>query len=324
MNSHYYEYVVLSLINGVSFGLLLFLLSAGLTLVLSMLGVLNFAHASFYMLGAYIAYTFTQYVGFFAALLIAPVLIAVLAAALEKYILRRLKGDSHIPDILVTFGISYIIADLVQLAWGRNALMLPIPDSLSGVILTVFEVNIPYYKFFMMLVSLGVLLCLYMALYKTRLGLMIQACLSQPKMLQALGHNVPLVFTGVFAGGAALAAFAGVMAAPVLILDPSMATSIASMMFVIVIVGGLGSLSGAFFAALLLACLQTFAVGLDVSCLSALKFLWGFEPNPSDLYPILHQLLSIKLSQIAAMLPYALLIVILIIRPQGLLGQRNR
>jgi branched-chain amino acid transport system permease protein len=320
MDTNYYEYIVLSLINSLSFGLLLFLLSAGLVLVLSMLGFLNIAHTSFYMFGAYVAYTCTQYLGFWVALLLAPIAIGFIALLLEKCLLSRLSDKGVISEILVTFGIAYIVSDLVQLVWGRNALILSAPKILNTVAFTAFGMTFPAYKLFMMLAAATVLLGLYIALHKTRLGLMVQACLTQPDMLQALGHNVPHIFTGVFAGGAALAAFAGVVAAPAWVLDPAMATTIGSIVFVVVVVGGMGSLGGAFVAALLIACLQTFAVGLDFSCLSILR-LMGFEVGVADLNSSLYSLLSLKLSQFSPILPYVLLVLILVFRPHGLLGR---
>jgi branched-chain amino acid transport system permease protein len=300
------HYLVLSCLNGASFGLLLFLISSGLTVIYSLMGILNFAHTSFYMLGAYIGYTLSQYCGFFMALLIAPLLVALLGALTEYYALRHLKKISHtlnlghIPELLFTFGLSYILLEMVQLFWGRNALILNPPDFLDGTAFSVFGIDFPRYKLFIMLVSMSVLLALYGLFKSTKIGLILQASLTHGDILQTLGHNVPRLLTGVFATGTGLAGLAGVMAAPILILDPMMANTIGSMVFIVIVIGGLGSITGAFIASILLACLQTFAVGMDF-------VLFNY----------------FKLSQLAPILPYVLLIFVLLFKPAGLLGNRK-
>jgi branched-chain amino acid transport system permease protein len=315
-----YEWISISLLNGISYGLLLFLLSSGLTLILSMMGVLNVAHASFYMLGAYVGYTLNQYANFWVALIIAPVIVGTLGAVVEKYGLRRLHKLGHISELLFTFGITFITVELVQLFWGRNALPFHPPLLLEGVAFIVFNTNLPIYKLFMMLVSILVLGVLLLCLHKTRIGLIIQASLTHPEAVQALGHNVPQVFMGVFGGGVALAALAGVIAGPAFITDPAMASSVGPIIFVIIVIGGMGSLLGAFIASLLVGCLQNFAVASEFSVLNLCITLGCDVPAANTL---LYSLISLKLSQVSAVLPYIVLIGMLVFKPKGLLGVRD-
>lgn len=314
-----YEFITISLLNGISFGLLLFLLSAGLTLILSMMGVLNFAHASFYMLGAYFGYTISQYVGYWAALVLAPLAVGLLGAGIEKYGLRRTHKFGHVPELLFTFGLTFIIVELVQLFWGRNALPFRGPELLEGSAFTIFTSTFPKHKVFMMGAALFMLLVLYVGLTRTRIGLIIQAALTHPETVQALGHNVPRVFMMVFGGGTALAALAGVIGGPSLLTDPSMAATVGSIIFVVVVVGGMGSLAGAFIASILIGCLQTFAVGIETSLLSLLEPLGLTMHSATFGYAVM----SLKVSQIAPILPYLILVLILIFRPKGLLGKRE-
>jgi branched-chain amino acid transport system permease protein len=314
-----YEFISISLLNGISYGLLLFLLSAGLTLILSMMGVLNFAHASFYMLGAYFGYTISQYVGFWGALVLAPIVVGVLGALIEKYGLRRTHKFGHVPELLFTFGLTFIIVELVQLFWGRNALPFRGPEILDGPAFTIFTSTFPKYKVFMMVASLFMLLVIYLGLTRTRVGLIIQAALTHPETVQALGHNVPRVFMMVFGGGTALAALAGVIGGPAFVTDPAMGATVGSIIFVVVVVGGMGSLAGAFVASLLIGCLQTFAVGIETSLLSLLAPLGVAMDAKTFGYSVM----SLKISQIAPILPYLLLVLILIFRPKGLLGTRE-
>lgn len=313
------EFYTISLLNGVSYGLLLFMLSSGLTLIFSMMGVLNFAHASFYMLGAYFAYTVTSVLGFWAALLLAPLLVGLLGAAFERYFLRRVHKFGHVPELLITFGLSYVILEVVQLVWGRSSVDYRVPQALDGPLFTLFGTQFPLYRVFMMGVALAMLLAIWLLLTRTRIGLVIQAALVHPDMVEALGHNVPRVFMLVFGGGCALAALAGVIGGNAFVTEPSMAFSVGGVIFVVVVVGGMGSLAGAFLASLLIGILQTFAVAIDASVLSALQSL-GLSLTPGTFgYP----LLKLKLSQVAPILPYLFLVLILIFRPKGLLGTRE-
>ncbi|MCW5663111.1 MAG: branched-chain amino acid ABC transporter permease [Piscinibacter sp.] len=342
------EFFTVSLLNGLSYGLLLFMLSSGLTLIFSMMGVLNFAHASFYMVGAYVAYSIARLVGFWPALLLAPLVVGLLGAAFERWCLRRVHKFGHVPELLVTFGLSYVILELVQLVWGRSAVEFQPPELLRGPAFTLVNSSadglslvlgaapaalcraadaavrvvcspFPATRGFMMLVALAMLLALWALLTRTRIGLVIQAALTHPEMTEALGHDVPRVFMGVFGAGAALAGLAGVIGGSTFVTEPAMALTVGSVIFVVVVVGGMGSLAGAFLASLLIGVVQTFAVALDWSLGGALRSL-GVELGPAAAG---NTWLKLTIAQVAPILPYLLLVLILIFRPRGLLGTRE-
>jgi branched-chain amino acid transport system permease protein len=313
------EFFTTSLLNGISYGLLLFMLSSGLTLIFSMMGVLNFAHASFYMLGAYFAYTTTLFLGFWPSLVVAPLLTGVVGALFERFCLRRVHRFGHVAELLITFGLSFVILELVQLTWGRSAVDYRVPAVLDGPLFTLYGTQFPMYRAFMMGVALLMLVSVWLLLSRTRIGLVIQGALTHPDMVEALGHNVPLVFMGVFGGGAALAGLAGVIGGNAYVTEPTMAGAVGPIIFVVVVVGGMGSLAGAFVASLLIGLIQTFAVALDQSALGALQWA-GLAITPETFgYP----LLKLKISQVAPILPYLLLVLMLIFRPKGLMGTRE-
>lgn len=302
---------IVSLLNGLSYGLLLFLLSAGLTLIFSLMGVLNFAHASFYMLGAYLGHSLTQALGFGWALLVAPLLVGLLGAAFERWVLRRVHAHGHVAELLVTFGLSYVVLELVRLLWGLGPIHNPVPDALAGPLFTVGGLPFSRYRAFMAGASLLVLGALAWALVRTRLGLIVRAALTHPDTVQTLGHDVPRVFMGVFGAGVALAALAGVIGGVAFVTEPGMAATVGSVLFVVVVVGGLGSLAGAFWASLFIGTLQTLAVGIDLP-LGELLGRQGVAEHP---------LWRLTVSQLAPVLPYALLVLVLIVRPNGWLGR---
>jgi len=313
------EFFTISLLNGVSYGLLLFMLSSGLTLIFSMMGVLNFAHASFYMVGAYLAYSLMLVVGFWPALFIAPLLVGLMGALFEKYALRRVHKFGHVPELLITFGLSYIILEIVQLIWGTSSMDYRVPDELSGPLFTLWGTQFPMYRGFMMGVSLLMLVAIWQLLTRTRIGMVIQAALTHPETVETLGHNVPRVFMLVFGGGAALAGLAGVIGGNAFVTEPGMAISVGPIIFVVVVVGGMGSLSGAFLASLLIGVLQTFAVAIDASLVGAFETFNIIISKDTFGYP----LWKLKVSQVAPILPYLFLVLILIFRPRGLLGTRE-
>ncbi|MBC3862238.1 branched-chain amino acid ABC transporter permease [Undibacterium jejuense] len=313
------EFTLITLLNGVSYGLLLFMLSSGLTLIFSMMGVLNFAHASFYMLGAYFAAMLSAHFGFWSALVLAPVAVGILGSLVERFGLRKVHQYGHIPELLFTFGLSYVILEVVQLIWGRASIPYAIPAELDGPLFTLYTTTFPKYRAFMMLVAMVMLLAIYLLLTKTRIGLIIQAALTHPDAVEALGHNVPRVFMLVFGGGCALAGLAGVVGGNAFVTEPGMAATLGSIIFVVVVVGGMGSLGGAFIASLLIGILQTFAVALDYSLASVLKVIGIAVQMNSPWY----SLLSLTISQVAPVMPYLLLVLILIFRPRGLLGTRE-
>ena len=313
------DQILINVLNGISSGLLLFMLSSGLTLIFSMMGVLNFAHASFYMLGAYFAYQTGLYIGFWPALFVAPLIVGCLGAMTERFGLRTVHKFGHVAELLFTFGLAYVIEEIVHLIWGRAPVDYRIPSQLDFTLFTLFTTQYPAYRGFMMLVSVGMLVSLYLALTRTRIGLVIQASLTHPDMVEALGHNVPRVFMLVFAGGAALAGLSGVIGGNAFITEPGMAIAVGSIVFVVVVIGGLGSLTGAFVASILIGLLQTLPLTVDSSLADAMKLL-GAQIGPGTPgWPILR----ITLAQAAPILPYLLLVLILIFRPKGLLGTRE-
>ena len=313
------EFFTISLLNGVSYGLLLFMLSSGLTLIFSMMGVLNFAHTSFYMLGAYIAYTLSGLVGFWPALVLAPLAVGVLGALFERYCLRRVHRFGQVPELLVTFGLSYVVLELVQLVWGRSTVPYLLPAQLQGPLFSLYGTQFPKSRAFTMLVALAMLVSVWLLLTRTRTGLVVRAALKHPDMVQALGHNVPRVFTLVFAGGCALAGLAGVIGGNTYVTEPAMAGAVGPLIFVVVVVGGMGSLAGAFLASLLIGLVQTFAVAIDYSLASVLQGMGVAVSQATFGWP----LLKLTVSQVAPILPYLFLVLILIFRPKGLLGSRE-
>ena len=265
------ELVTFSLLNGIVYGLLLFMLSSGLTLIWSMMGVLNFAHASMFMLGAYFSWQLSRYIGFWPALVIAPLVVGAIGAAIDY-------------PLFSLFGTSY-----------------------------------PFYKGLMMAISVAMFVFLYLAFKRTRVGLVIQAALTHPQMVSALGHDVPRVFVLVFAIGSALAAMAGVIGGFALLTEPNMAAALGPIVFVVVVVGGLGSIPGALIASMLIGIVQTFAVALDVSLLD---LLGTFDVRLTRTSPF-YEVCAIKIAQAAPIIPYLLLVLMLILRPKGLLGTRE-
>jgi branched-chain amino acid transport system permease protein len=313
------EFFLVQLLNSVSYGLLLFMLSSGLTLIFSMMGVLNFAHASFYMLGAYFAFQLGGHLGFWPALVLAPLAVGALGALVERWGLRTVHKHGHVAELLFTFGLFYLIEEVVHLVWGRAPVDYRIPEALNFTAFSIFSTSYPAYRVFMMLVSIGMLAVLYLALTRTRIGMIIQASLTHPDMAEALGHDVPRVFMLVFGGGCALAALAGVIGGNAFVTEPGMAAAVGTIVFVVVVFGGMGSLAGAFIASLFFGAVQTFSVALDYS-LADLVELIGVHLAPGS---GLHDALSITIAQTAPVLPYLLMVLMLIFRPTGLLGTRE-
>jgi branched-chain amino acid transport system permease protein len=342
------EFFTISMLNGLSYGLLLFMLSSGLTLIFSMMGVLNFAHASFYMLGAYIAYTIARFTGFWPGLIVAPFLVGALGALFERVCLRRVHKFGHVPELLITFGLSFVVFELVLLTWGRIGVEFLPPESLRGSAFTLVNSSLsglhlvagaapaamcaatdpavhvacsqfPATRAFMMLIALIMLVSLWLLLTRTRVGLVIQSALTHPEMVEALGHNVPRVLMLVFGAGTALAGLAGIIGGITFVTEPGMAGAVGSVIFVVVVVGGMGSLAGAFVASLLIGIIQTFAVGSDASLLSLAQALHlTVAPGLVDF-----SLFKLTIAQVAPILPYLFLVLILIFRPKGLLGTRE-
>lgn len=313
------ELIVISSLNGLLYGLLLFLMASGLTLIFSMMGVLNFAHASFYMLGAFFGFQISKGAGFWPALIFAPVAAGLLGALVERYGLRHVHKFGQIADLLFTFGLAFVIEEIVAMIWGRSPLDFRVPSELDFPAFRIFATNYPAYKLFMLSMSIAVFASLGLLLTKTRIGLVVQAALTHPQMVANLGHNVPLIFMSVFGLGTGLAALAGVIAGPALVTQTAMAASLGPILFVVVIVGGLGSLRGAFIASLLIGLLQTFATSSNAS-LASLYPSSGFAPAPGTL---LNDVWQVTLAQIAPVLPYLALVLVLTLKPAGLFGNRE-
>ncbi|MBR9763279.1 MAG: branched-chain amino acid ABC transporter permease [Rhodobacteraceae bacterium] len=308
------ETLVFALLNGVIYGLLLFMLSSGLTLIFSMMGVLNFAHASFYMLGAYLAFTIMEGTSFWIALFLAPVLVGLVGMVVERYGLRRVHAQGHVAELLFTFGLAYLIDELVKIFWGRTAVNYRVPELLDFPLFTLYGAQYPAYRIFILFVAAFMLVALWYLLKKTRAGLIIQAALTHPNMVGSLGHNVPLIFMTVFGVGCALAGLAGVIGGNYFVTDPAMAVQMGPIVFVVVVVGGLGSLEGAFVAAMLIGLLQTSAISINASLADIFGFL-GLGPHT--------EVGEITIASMAPMLPFLMLVLILMIRPRGLMGDRE-
>jgi branched-chain amino acid transport system permease protein len=313
------EIVLVSLLNGLVYGMLLFMLASGLTLIFSMMGVLNFAHASIYMIGAYLAFTVSRFIGFFPALIIAPILCGLLGAGIEIWGLRRAHVNGHIAELLFTFGLVFIIGRSVQMVWGMLPMAYRVPSLLDFPLFTFYGEHFPAYRGFMLLVSAAMLAATWVLLKKTRVGMIIQASLSHPQMASALGHNVPMVFTLVFAGGCMLAGLAGVIGGNYQTTEPGMADAMGPIVFVVVVFGGLGSLMGCFIASILMGMIQTFAVVINASLLDVVKPL-GITLSGDNLFT---EFMTVPVARIGALLPFVLMILILLFRPRGLMGTRD-
>ncbi len=307
------ENLVFVLFNGTMYGLLLFLISSGLTLIFSIMGVLNFAQASFYMLGAYFAFQLMGWTNYWVALIFAPILVGLFGALVEQYGLRKAHTGGHVAELLFTFGISYVILEAVKLGWGQSAVNYGVPAALNFPLFTVGGLSYPAYQVFMMGISVVVFGFLYLFLKKTRIGIIIQAALTHRETVSMLGHNIPRIFMLVFGIGCALAGIAGVIGGNILVTEPSMALSLGPIIFVVVVIGGIGSLGGALIASLLIGLLENYMTTINAS----LGALLGLHVGPHwPLYEFLHQ----PLSQLASIMPYFLMILMLIVRPRGLMG----
>jgi branched-chain amino acid transport system permease protein len=308
------QLIIFSTLNGVLYGMLLFMMASGLTLIFSMMGVLNFAHASFYMLGAYFGFEISRHIGFWPGFVVAPLLVGAIGALVERYGLRRVHRFGHVSELLFTFGLAFVIEELVQMFWGKLPVDYRIPPALDFVAFRLFDTTYPAYRMFMLLTAIAMFAFLLAILTRTRVGLIIRAALTHPNMVAMLGHDVPRIFMVVFGVGAALAGLAGVIAGPALVTQPSMATLLGPILFVVIIVGGLGSLTGAFIASLLIGVVQTFAVAMNTS----LAEIFGATAPP-----FLGDLWQVTIAQLAPIIPYLMLVLMLILRPTGLMGTRE-
>ena len=311
------DYLLVSLMNGTIYGLLLFMVSAGLTLIFGMMGVLNFAHASFYMLGAYFAFALQGVVGFAGAVLLAPLLVGVIGVVVERFFLRRVHHHGHAHELLVTFGLSFIIAELIKLFFGNFPVNYRIPKALDFAAFSLGGSDYPVYRVLMGGVAIAMFVVIYLLLTRTRVGIVVRSAIYKPRMAEALGHNVPLVFMGVFGVGAALAGLAGAVAGAFYTTNPNMALELGVMVFVVVVVGGLGSLAGAMVASILIGVVTSLAIGVDLSLADLLAKVGG-----GDWSERVGGLMTLKISSLAATIPFALMLLVLLVKPNGLLGER--
>jgi branched-chain amino acid transport system permease protein len=309
---------LVSLMNGVVYGLLLFMVSAGLTLIFGMMGVLNFAHASFYMLGAYFAYTLQGAIGFWAAIVVSPVLVGLVGVGVERFFLRRVHQYGHAHELLLTFGLSFIVAESIKLFFGNYPVDYRIPAALDVSAFTIGGAQYPVYRLLMGGIAIAMFVVIYVLLTRTRVGIVVRSAIHKPRMAEALGHNVPLVFMGVFGVGAALAGLAGAVAGAFYTTNPNMALELGVMVFVVVVVGGLGSLGGAMLASLLIGVVTSLAVGIDRSLADLLALV-----GVGDWAQGVGGLMTLKISSLSATIPFALMLLILLVRPGGLMGEKG-
>jgi len=286
------DFVIVQGLNGVAYGLLLFLLAAGLSLIFGMMDVVNLAHGSFFMLGAYLGWSVSRAShNFWLALLVAPIVIGALGVLIEVTLLKRLYRRPLLDQVVLTFGLSFMAIEFVQIVWGTNELVLQPPDVLSGQV-QILGNTYPVYRLFVIGVGVAIALGLWTVERRTRIGAIIRAGVADRQMVAGLGVNIGAVFTGVFAFGAALAAFGGVVAGPITSLFPGIDAQVLIIALIVVVVGGMGTLTGAFWGGLLIGVAVTF--------------------------------LTVLVPQIALVLTFLVMGAILLVRPNGLFGMQLR
>nr|WP_041757199.1 branched-chain amino acid ABC transporter permease [Bradyrhizobium sp. ORS 278] len=302
--------VVEQFLNGLQYGLLLFLLAAGLTLVFGIMDLVNLAHGSLYMMGAYFAATFAAWTGSFVlGGIMALGATLLLGIVLEFTALRHLYGRDHLDHVLATFGLILFFNEAVRLIWGPAGLSLPVPSWLSFPVTIPPGIQYPAYRLAIIVVALLVALLLYLGVMRTRIGMLIRAGASNREMIGALGINIKLLYTLVFGLGAALAGLAGLMQAPILTVQIGMGENILILAFVVIVIGGIGSIRGAFVAAIMIGLIDTMGR--------------AFLPN------LLRQVLNSAAASTAApamssMLIYLLMAIVLVARPEGLFPANRR
>ena len=282
--------IPIQILHGFVYGAVLFLLASGLTLIFGMMDVLNFAHGAFYMLGAYFSFSVVVWTGqYWLGLIFAPLGVGLIGVFVERVFLRKLHGLGHVPQLLLTFGIAYILEDVVKVLWGTEPLKVKIPALLSGSV-SFLGGAYPTYRLFILVVSLLVFAFMFLILFKTRIGIIVRAAVARKEMVAALGFNVPVIFMLLFGMGSWLAGVAGVIGGPYLITHPGMGGAILIDLFVVIVVGGLGSIQGALLAAIVIGVMQSFGV--------------------------------LFLPQFSLFLEFLLLAAVLILKPEGLLGEK--
>jgi len=299
MDTHIF---LIQLLNGVQYGLLLFLVASGLTLIFGIMGVINLSHGSFYMVGAYLAWSLSQHLGsFWIVLPTGIVLSVILGMLLEWLFIRHLYRRDHLQQVLLTYGLILIFSELRSMVWGDDVHSVAVPALLAGSIPLTEMLSYPVYRLWLSLVCVILAGLMYYLIQHTKLGMMIRAGASNRQMTQSLGINIDVLYRFVFALGVALAAFAGMIAAPVSSVFPGMGNQVLIVCFVVVVIGGIGSVKGAMAAALLIGLVDTFGKVLEVE-------IGGFRVLP----------------ELAGMSIYMLMAIVLLWRPEGLFARRLR
>ena len=302
--------VIEQVLNGLQFGVMLFLMAAGLTLVFGIMNLVNLAHGSMYMVGAYLAVAATQWTGSYIAGVALGLAGTLLVGVITEVVaLRTLYERDHLDQVLATFGLILFFNELVAIVWGRAALFSDMPQVLAGHVELMGDLRYPVYRLTIILVGLCVALLLWYVVTRTRLGMLIRAGASNRTMVSALGVNIRLLYTAVFGFGAALAGLAGLMAGPIYSVQPGMGELILIQVFVVIVIGGIGSIRGALAGALIVGMVDTL--------------------GRAFLKPMLATLISPSAAQsagpaIASMLIYLLMAVVLALRPEGLFPARGR
>jgi branched-chain amino acid transport system permease protein len=282
--------LTINLFNGLTYGALLIVMCSGLALIYGLRRVVNFAHGSLYMMGAYIGYSIAGHSNFWVALLLAPAIMAVLGVLLDRYGFRLLQDRDPLTVVLVTFGLLLVIEDCVQTVWGKSNLSVPAPAALNFSV-DLFGTPVPAYRIAVIAVGLAVAVGLSLWLRFSKVGLFVRASSTDPTTTAMQGVNTDALSAGVVGLGTALAGLAGIVAAPFLSLSPSMSSDVIIDSFVVVVVGGLGSLAGAFVAALVLGMVQSLG--------------------------------AVYLPDVSAILPFVIMVAILIWKPAGFAGSRT-
>jgi branched-chain amino acid transport system permease protein len=281
---------LIQLLNSVQYGLLLFMLAAGLTLIFGIMGVVNLAHGSFYMLGAYLAWSLSSLTGSFTLAIVGGAILSVIfGLLLERILFRHFYDRDHLDQVLLTFGLIYIFEEVRSILWGDDVHGVTIPAVLSASVPLTDTMSYPVYRLFMSGVCVALALGLYFLISKTRLGMKIRAGAFNRDMTESLGVNIKLIHAIVFAIGVALATVAGMIASPISSVYPNMGSQVLIMCFVVVVIGGIGSVRGALISALLVGFVDTFG--------------------------------KVLLPQVAGMLVYMLMAAVLLWRPEGLFKQ---
>ena len=292
---------LIQLLNGVQYGLLLFLVASGLTLVFGIMGIINVAHGSFYMIGAYLAWSLTARLGsFWIAVPAAIVITAAVGVLLEWLVIRRLYGRDHLYQVLLTYGLILVFEEMRSLLWGDDVRGVPVPASLDASIPLSDTLSYPVYRLFISGVCLAVALLIVWIIQRTRLGMTIRAGAVDRQMVQSLGIDVHALYRVVFAGGITLAAFAGMVSAPVSAIAPGMGNPVLVLSFVIIVIGGMGSVKGAMLASLLIGLVDTFGKVMHLE-------IAGVRVLP----------------ELSSMTVYLLMAVVLLWRPEGIFGRRT-